>query len=89
MDVSHYIPAMSLIVAILAHAAFTLWSAATFRATIVAKMDQLNNSFTRMEKELEVRDKQIAAAWKKIDNHGDRIIRVETKLGLEVHQQEG
>jgi hypothetical protein len=76
---------ITLILSVLGHGAFTIWSAATFRATIVAKMDGLAKSFSSMEKELEKRDAQISAAWKRIDDHGERIVRVETKCGMTTH----
>ena len=65
--------------AFFSHAIFTIWSTATFKTTIVVKIDNLVGALTRLDKELEKRDVQISATWKKIDGINDRLVRVETK----------
>lgn len=49
--------------------------------TVGLKLDTLNNSVMRLDKELEKRDTQIAAAWKKIDGMNNRLTVVETRVG--------
>ena len=62
------------IVAILVHAAASIWWA----SKITNQIYNLNISFSRLDKELEKRDVQIAAAWKKIDGLGERVTRIES-----------
>lgn len=75
-------PAIGVIVAVICHAFFTVWSAATFKATISAKIDNLVSALQRMDRELEKRDQVMSAAWKKLDSLNDRLVRVETKSGI-------
>lgn len=70
-----------LIVAILGHALFTVWSAASFKTTISLKLDNLVKALEKMDGELAKRDAQIAAAWKKIDHINDRVTRLEAQNG--------
>ena len=72
---------IGVIVAVLAHAYFTVWSAASFKATISSKIDSLVQALQRMDKELEKRDAIITAVWKKIDMINDRLIKVENENG--------
>ena len=74
--------AIAIIMSVLAHAFFTIWSAATFKTTISIKIDNLVLALQRLDKELEKRDVQIAAAWKKIDHINDRVTRIEAKNGM-------
>ena len=71
---------VGIIVAILGHAAFTIWHTATFKTTIVIKIDNLVHALSRMDAELQKRDNTIQAAWKKIDDIGNRLIIVETQI---------
>ena len=68
---------VGVIAAILANAFFTVWSAASFKATISAKIDNLVASLNRLDTEMEKRDSKIAAAFNKIDNLQDRVTRIE------------
>ena len=79
---------VAVIISVVGHAFFTIWSAATFKATISSKIDNLVNAMLRMDKELEKRDIQITAMWKKVDGLNERITRAETKCNLE-HSTEG
>jgi len=67
------------IVAVAVHALFTVWSAASFKATISAKIDNLVSALQRLDGELEKRDRQITAAFKKIDDLSMRVVRIESK----------
>ena len=49
---------------------------------MTAKMDTNKDTLLRIEKELEKRDGQMAAAWKKIDRHEHRLTVVETKCKI-------
>jgi len=64
-------------IAILTHAAFTIWYAASFKVSIVSKIDNLVLALERFDKELEKRDAQISAVWKKLDLMNDRLTKVE------------
>jgi hypothetical protein len=68
---------VSIMISLLGHALFTVWTAASFKTTIASKIDSLVLSLQRIDKELEKRDIQIAAAWKKIDSINERMIRIE------------
>lgn len=70
---------VGIIFAILGHAAFTIWTTATFKTTIGLKIDGLVLALHKMDKELEKRDSKIQAAWTKIDNLSDRMVRLEAK----------
>ena len=67
------------IIAVMVHAFFTVWSAASFKATISAKIDNLVASLNRLDIEMEKRDSKISAAFTKIDNLHDRVTRIEIK----------
>ena len=73
--------AAGIIIAVVCHAFFTVWSAATFKATISTKIDGLVLALQRLDRELEKRDAQIAAAWKKIDGLSERVTRIEAANG--------
>ncbi len=66
---------LGVIVAILMHAAASIWWA----AKITNQISNLSLSFSRLDKELEKRDIQIRAIWSKVDNHGERLATVEGK----------
>ena len=66
---------VGVIVAILAHAYHTV----TWSAKITTQLENLGNNLIRIDKELEKRDIQIAAAWKKIDGLGERLLKVELR----------
>lgn len=72
---------VGIILAILGHAGFTIWTTATFKTTIGLKIDGLVLALQKMDKELEKRDSKIQAAWNKIDNLSDRIIKLEAING--------
>ena len=73
---------IGIVLAILGHAGFTIWHTATFKTTLILKIDGLVDALSKMDKELEKRDEKIAAAWKKIDAFSERLIIVETKNGI-------
>lgn len=74
---------VGVITGILAHAYHTVvWS-----AKITDRLDALNLALTRFEKEFEKRDKQIAAAWAKIDSLSERVILVEAKCHVSHKEQ--
>jgi len=68
---------VGVIVAVIGHAFFTVWSAASFKATISAKIDNLVASLNRLDSEMEKRDSKISAAFTKIDKLHDRVTRIE------------
>ena len=74
--------ALAVVISVLTHAIFTVWSAATFKATISIKIDNLVSALQRLDRELEKRDTQIAAAWRKIDDIGSRVSKIETVCEL-------
>ena len=80
MTISLTWAAIGIIIAISGNIFFTVWSAAIFKATISIKIDNLALSLQRIDKDIEKRDLQIAASWKKIDGISDRIIRMESKV---------
>ena len=55
---------------------------------ITAKLDSNRDALTRLEKDIEKRDAQLAAAWKKIDNINERLTVVETKCKINHHGEE-
>ena len=60
---------IALTMAIIGHGAATVW----FAATLSANIKELGGSVVRIEKELEKRDSQITAIWKRIDDLRDLI----------------
>ena len=66
---------IGVIFAILAHAGFTVWWA----ANITNEMKNLSASLIRLDKELEKRDVQISAVWKRVDVFNERLIKLELK----------
>lgn len=70
---------IGVVFAILAHGAASIWWA----SKITNQIANLTNSLVRMDKELEKRDIQISAAWKKLDGIDARVTRVEAKCSLE------
>lgn len=68
---------VGIIIAILIHAYHTVvWS-----SRITIHLENLGKSIDRVDKELEKRDIQIAAAWRKIDGFSERLVRVEVVNG--------
>ncbi len=66
---------VGVITGILAHAYHTVvWS-----SRITDRLSSLNDTMIRLDKELEKRDNQITAAWKKIDSLSERVILIEAK----------
>jgi len=65
---------IGVIVSILLHCSFTIWWASKITNQIL----NLNICLNRLDKELEKRDAQISAAWSKIDDHAERITRLES-----------
>ena len=78
---------VGVIVAVIGHALFTVWSAASFKTTISVKIDNLVLALQRLDKELEKRDSQIQAAWKKIDKLSERVTRIEAHNGFDKHEE--
>jgi hypothetical protein len=50
-------------------------------------MDAQTQALVRLDKELEKRDTQMAAAWKKIDRMNERLTVVETKVNIHNHEE--
>ena len=69
--------AMTVFIAVIGHAIFTIWSAATFKAVISTKLDNLVLAMQKIDKELEKRDTQISTTWRKIDDLANRINKIE------------
>lgn len=72
-------PAVAIIISILTHGAFSVWWA----SKITSQIDTLVSSLTRMDKELEKRDTQISAVWKRVDSLGNRLSFLESKVHIE------
>ena len=66
------------ILAILIHGGASIWWA----SKMTNEIENLNSSLIRLDKELEKRDVQIVAVWKKIDWLGDRMTHVEAKCNI-------
>ena len=67
---------IGVIIAVLVHAYHTVkWS-----SKITIQIESIGTSLNRLDKELEKRDNQIQAAWRKLDNYGERILKIESKL---------
>ena len=67
---------IGVILAILGHAYHTIvWS-----SKITTQLETVGHNLIRIDKELEKRDIQISASWKKIDSLNDRLTRVETRI---------
>ena len=50
---------------------------------ISINLESLSTSLLKMDKELEKRDTQILAIWKKVDMIGNRLTAVESKCSIE------
>lgn len=72
-------PAVAVVLSILTHGGFSVWWA----SKITAQIDTLGNSLLRLDKELEKRDVQISAVWKRVDAIGNRLSAVESKINIE------
>ena len=55
---------------------------------ITAKLDTNRETLIRVERDMEKRDTQLAAAWKKIDGHEHRITVIETKCKIHLTGEE-
>ena len=75
--------AASVILAILTHAGFLIWWA----SKMTSKMDTQTSALIKIDRELEKRDQQLAAAWKKLDKHEHRLTVVETKCKISVPEE--
>lgn len=71
--------AVAVIMAVVAHGVATIWWA----SRITSIIDQFKSSIDNLNKELEKRDTQIAAAWKQIDHVKERLTIVETQYQVE------
>lgn len=71
--------AIAVIISIITHGGFSVWWA----SKITAQIDTLVSSLTRMDKELEKRDVQISAVWKRVDSLGNRLTAIESKVNIE------
>lgn len=71
--------AIAVVISILTHGGFSIWWA----SKITAQIDTLVHSLTRMDKELEKRDTQISAVWKRVDVIGNRLSAIESKVHIE------
>lgn len=70
---------IGVVLSILLHAYHTVkWC-----TKITIYLDSLSNNLSRIDKELEKRDTQISAAWKRIDSIGNRLTAVESKINIE------
>jgi len=56
----------------------------TFKLGMEAMKSAVTDGFTTLKSELEKRDVQIDAQWKRHDQLKGRVIRLETKAGIEV-----
>lgn len=71
--------AIAVIISIITHGGLSVWWA----SKITAQIDTLVSSLTRMDKELEKRDVQISAVWKRVDSLGNRLTAIESKVNIE------
>jgi len=69
MDLHLTVQGIAVIVAILGHAGATVWWA----SKVAARLDNLYVGLMRMDRELEKRDTQISAIWKRLDEVRDMI----------------
>lgn len=76
-------PASAVIITIAAHGGFSVWWA----SKITAQIDNLAKCLDKMDFELGKRDTQISAAWKRIDQLGNRVTAVESRCHIE-HKEE-
>lgn len=70
---------IGVVISILLHAYHTVkWS-----TKISINLESLANSVLKMDKELEKRDIQITAVWKRVDALGNRLTAVESKCNID------
>jgi len=69
MELQLTVQGVAVIIAILSHAGATIWWA----SKVAARLDNLYTGLMRMDKELEKRDTQISAIWKRLDEVRDLI----------------
>lgn len=72
---------LGVLVAVVSHATFTIWYAATFKTSITVKLDSLVSALSKVDKELEKRDEMISALFRKIDDINKRLYKVEATTG--------
>ena len=77
MDTRTIVSFAALIMAVLAHAAASIWWA----SKITTVIEGISNTLTRFEKEFEKREKAMEAVWRKVDEVKDRVTT------LEAHQE--
>ena len=83
MDIQLTWASIGIILAILGHAYHTIvWS-----SKMTTQLENMADSFKRLDKELEKRDIQLTAAWKKIDLLSERVIVIEAKCHVS-HKEE-
>ena len=74
---------IGVVISILLHAYHTVkWS-----TKISIHLESLSNSVLKMEKELEKRDTQITAVWKRVDALGNRLTAVESRCSISHNEQ--
>jgi len=65
---------IGVMLAVLGHAYHTVvWS-----SKITQQLETLNSNLNRLDKELEKRDTQIAAVWRKVDGLAERVLKIES-----------
>lgn len=69
---------LGVVLAILIHGAASVWWA----SKITNQIGHLNMNLVRLDKELEKRDTQISAAWRRIDDINNRVTKIEAKHGI-------
>lgn len=75
--------AIGVIVAILLHGAASIWWASKITTTI----SEFKNAFIKLDKELEKRDDQIRAIWKRVDAVNGRLTTVEAKCSIKSREE--
>jgi len=70
--------AIGVIAGLVVHGFCVIWWA----SKITSRMDNVKDALIFLNKELEKRDTQLSAAWKKIDGLNTRLTRVETKVQI-------
>lgn len=72
---------IGVIIAVLLHAFYTIRWSSKLETTVTIQLTNLTNALVKLDNELSKRDARITAAWNKIDNHNERIIKLESKVG--------
>lgn len=68
--------ACAVILAILGHLIFTVWHASRLNTSVTNFGDAIKN----LNEELKKRDESMKAMWIKIDNHYERLVKVEARI---------